>query len=53
MKNFLMGMTAGIVAGGSIILVVHPMSKIEIKKACKRAGKFMQKVNCSLHGNQC
>ncbi len=53
MKKFFIGMATGIVAGGGMILAVHPMSKREMKKACKRAGKLMHKLNCSLHSDEC
>lgn len=49
MKNFIIGMTAGIIAGAGILLAVHPMSKKDLKKACHRAGKMMHRVSCSMH----
>lgn len=49
MKNFLLGIATGLVAGGGILLAVHPMSKREMKKAWKRAGKMMNRMNCKLH----
>ncbi|MBQ7096773.1 MAG: YtxH domain-containing protein [Clostridia bacterium] len=49
MKTFLAGMAAGIVAGGGLLLAVHPMNKRQVKKAYKRAGRMMRKAGCTLY----
>ena len=49
MKTFLAGMAAGIVAGGGLLLAVHPMNKRQMKKAYRRAGKLMQKAGCTMY----
>ncbi len=49
MKIFLAGMAAGIVAGGGLLLAVHPMNKRQMKKAYRRAGRMMRKVGCTMH----
>jgi len=51
MKQFFIGLATGMVAGGGVLLAVHPMSRREMKKACRRAGRIIRKVNCTLTGN--
>lgn len=49
MNKFLFGVATGLVAGGSIILALHPMNKREMNKAIKRARKMMHRASCNFH----
>lgn len=45
MCNFSLGMVTGTLIGASLILAVHPMNKREMRRACHRAGRMMNKFN--------
>ena len=49
MKTFSIGLLAGVMVGAGVILAVHPMSKRDLKKACRRAGRFIDKMNNPMH----
>lgn len=45
MCNFSAGMAVGTVLGAALIIAVHPMDKKSMKKACRRAGRMVNRVN--------
>ncbi len=45
MCNFSAGIAVGTVLGAALIIAVHPMDKKSMKKACRRAGRMVNRVN--------
>ncbi len=45
MCNFSSGLIIGAMMGAGLILAVNPMSKRDMKKAYRRAGRMVNKMN--------
>ena len=49
MGNFALGFVAGTAIGVGIIMTVHPMNKRSMRKAYRRAGRFINRINDTMH----
>ena len=45
MCNFSTGLALGTVVGASIIIALHPMNKRDMRKACHRAERMMDRMS--------